>query len=79
MRHPLDRPIGSDCSYEIVQRRRLSGELGAQSLDSQNRRLYPIPCAIVQREGFIASREVGVSPETWEERRLAKRHGANHG
>lgn len=52
--------IASDLSQQVLELRRLRGELGPQALDSQNRRLYAVPCAVVQREGFIADREVAI-------------------
>ena len=57
MRHHLDHPIATELSYLTLQARRLRGELGPCELDSVNRRLYPIPSAIVQREAFMADRE----------------------
>jgi hypothetical protein len=51
------RAIASDLSYRVLERRRLLGELGPCTLDSQNRRLHNIPCAVVQREAFAADRE----------------------
>ena len=69
----VDRPLASDLSYEIFQLRRLRGELTAPALDSQNRRLYAIPCAIVQREAFISSRPTGVSEAEWHIERQRRR------
>ena len=51
------RAIASDLSYQVLQARRLRGELGPCALDSTNLRLHNIPCAVVQREAFAADRE----------------------
>ena len=61
--HPLYREIATDLTQQVFEARRLRGELGLQALDSQNRRLYPIPSAIVQREAFIADRD-STEPDT---------------
>jgi hypothetical protein len=53
----LLRAIASDKSYEVFERRRLLGELGPCTLDSQNRRLHNLPCVVIQREAFAADRE----------------------
>ncbi len=58
MRHPLDHVIASDLSQEVLQARRLRGEYGPCALDSVNRRLYSLPCVLVQRERFTADRHV---------------------
>jgi hypothetical protein len=55
--HPLDRPVGSDLSQQVLERRRLQGELASAALDSQNRRLYGLPSQCVERHAFIADRE----------------------
>ena len=47
------RLIASDLSQRVLELRRFRGELGPQALDSQNRRLYPLPCVFVQREAFV--------------------------
>ena len=52
-----DYAVASDLSYLVLEKRRRERELATPPLDSVNRRLYAIPCAIVQREAFIASRE----------------------
>lgn len=57
MSHYLDRPIGTDLSYETFQLRRRKGQLGPCELDSQNRRLYGLPSQMVVREAFISDRE----------------------
>lgn len=49
--------VASDLSLQVLNLRRLKGDLGPCALDSSNRRLYPLPCAIVQREAFIADPE----------------------
>ena len=56
MTHPLDRPLVSDLSYEVLQARLRRGDMH-QSLDSQNRRLFPLPSELVQREAYIADRD----------------------
>ena len=53
----MDRPIASDLSQQVLQMRRLRGELGPCQLDSTNRTLYALPCVVVQREAFIADRQ----------------------
>lgn len=53
----MDTPIASDLSYLVFQKRRRDAELQTPQLDSTNQRLYPIPCAFVQREAFIADRD----------------------
>lgn len=58
MTHHLDRPVGSDLSNEVFQRRRRLAELTAPQLDSLNQRLYPLPSVLVQRESFISDRAV---------------------
>lgn len=73
MRHPLDRPVSSDRSYEVFQARRLRAELGACALDSQNLRLHGIPSAVVQREAFIGDREVALDTRQRQLNQL--RHG----
>lgn len=50
--HPLYRDIASDLSQQVLQARRLRGELLTPPLDSQNRRLYFI--AGVTPRDFIA-------------------------
>jgi hypothetical protein len=67
-----DRPIASDLSYFVFQKRRERGELGACALDSSNQALYPLPSQVVQREGFIASRET-VSEAEWNLERQRRR------
>ena len=57
MTHPLDRPLVSDLSYEVLQARLRRGDMGHQSLDSQNRRLFPLPSELVQREAYIADKD----------------------
>ena len=56
MRHPLDRNVASDLSYESFQLRRRRLELTTPQLDSQNRRLYGLPSQMVVREAFMADR-----------------------
>jgi len=50
----MDRPIASDLSYFVAQKRRQRGEFGASALDSRNERLYAIPSLIAHRRAFIA-------------------------
>ena len=52
-RHPLDRPLGSDLSYQVAKFRREHPELEAGRLDSTNQRLRSIPCIF---DGYIADR-----------------------
>lgn len=73
MSHPLDRPIGSDLSFECFQRRARRFELAAPQLDSSNQVLHLLPSAVVQREAFAASKPGGVSDTDWAVRRLAQR------
>lgn len=54
--HPLDRPVGSDLSYFVFQRRRREAELIAQGLDSTNQALYPL-AGVECREHFLADRQ----------------------
>jgi hypothetical protein len=49
--------IASDLSYEVFQLRARRGELAPCALDSVNRRLYPLPSQVVQREAFVADRQ----------------------
>ena len=63
MLHPLDRPIGSDLSQLVLEKRRRQLELGSQVLDSTNQRLYPLPSQLVEREAFIADRETVLDGE----------------
>jgi hypothetical protein len=57
MAHHLDHLVASDTSQQVLELRRLRGELGPQTLDSQNRRLYGIPSVVVQREAYAADRQ----------------------
>ena len=61
-----DRPVASDLSFEVMQLRARRFELGTPKLDSTNQKLHPIPCALVQREAFIADRVAGVSEAEWD-------------
>lgn len=76
-RHPLDRPIASDLSYQVFEARRLRGELASCALDSSNRRLYALPSQSVQREAFVADREsvIGHQGELPESRLGRRRNG----
>jgi hypothetical protein len=60
-----DLPVASDLSKQVLEMRRLRGELGPCELDSSNRRLYSLPCAVVQREAYIASRETPHDDKLW--------------
>lgn len=51
----ISQPIASDLSYEVLKMRRRRLELTTPEIDSQNRRLYPLPSQMVQREAFIGS------------------------
>ena len=62
----MDRPIASDLSQQVLQMRRLRGELGPCQLDSTNRTLYALPCVVVQREAFIADRQTVLDGFKWE-------------
>lgn len=62
-KHPLDVPIASDLSQQVLELRRRRLELTTPELDSQNRRFYGLPSHVVQREAFIADRE-SVQPDT---------------
>lgn len=68
-----DYPVASDLSYFVFQKRRERGELAPCALDSSNQRLYPIPCAVVQREAFISARPGGVSEAEWNLERQRRR------
>ena len=76
MAHALDRPVASDLSYLVIQKRRDQREFGPQVLDSVNKRLYPLPSQMVERHAFFADRET-VEDDTdaslWEQRRGRKR------
>lgn len=69
-----DVPVASELSYLVLQRRRELSELATPPLDSSNQRLYPLPCSLVQREAFIASRETIHDAQLWENER--QRHRA---
>ena len=71
--HPLDRPIGSDLSFQVFQKRRRLSELGLPELNDQNRRLHNLPSQIVQREAYIASRETVHDADDWELERQQRR------
>ena len=71
-RHPLDRPICSDLSYETFQRRRRAGELTTPPLDSSNQRLVTVP-GHIDRHAFIADRPGGVSEAEWHIERQRRR------
>jgi hypothetical protein len=66
-----DYPVASDLSYLVFQKRRERGELAPCALDSTNQALYPLPCAVVQRETFIGFRG-GVSEDEWNRKRQAR-------
>ena len=55
-KHPLDRPVGSDLSYECFKLRQRTGELATPKADSTLRHLYPITAGC-ERHAFIADRE----------------------
>jgi hypothetical protein len=57
MAHYLDHVVASDQSQQVLELRRLRGELGPQQLDSVNRRLHGIPSQVVVREAFIADKD----------------------
>lgn len=61
----MSQPIASDLSYEVLKLRRRQFELTTPQLDSVNQRLMPLPCAVVQREAFIASRETVHDTNMW--------------
>ena len=67
-----DYPVASDLSYFVFQKRRERGELGACALDSTNQKLHPLPSQLVQRESFIASRELPSEAEWNLERQRRK-------
>ena len=55
--------------FHAFQKRLRNGELGTPNLNEQNRLLYPIPSAIVQREAFMADRESVIDSFQGESRR----------
>jgi hypothetical protein len=73
-RHHLDHVIASDTAQQVLEVRRLRGELGFQTLDSQNRRLYALPSHLVQREAFVYDRETVVDTYQWNLRGKRSRH-----
>ena len=73
-----DTPIASDLSQLVLEKRRREFQLETPELDSRLRNLYPLPCALVQREAYIASRETVHDPEQWDrerQQRLTERRG----
>jgi hypothetical protein len=60
MRHHLDIPLATDTAQQVLELRRLRGELGTQALDSSNQTLYALPSAIVQRERYVAAVDAAV-------------------
>ena len=71
-RHPLDRPICSDRSYEVLQRRRRDFELTTPQLDSSNQKLVTMP-GHIDRHAFIADRPGGISEAEWNLERQRRR------
>jgi hypothetical protein len=69
----METPLASDLSQQVLQLRRLRGELSAPELDSTNRRLHGLPSQLVQRESFIASRETVHTEIAWEVQRQQRR------
>ena len=58
MPHYLDRPIGSDLSFQVFKMRARQHELTAQPLDSVNRTLYPVTVGC-ERHAFLADPDLG--------------------
>ena len=54
------RDIATPTFQQVLKLRRFRGELGPCALDSTNRVLYSLPSACVQRESFLADRDVVV-------------------
>lgn len=58
--------------FDSFQKRLRAGELTPPQLDDENRRRFGIPQFVV-REAVPASRPTGVSEETWQSLRLARK------
>jgi len=56
MAHHLDRSVGSDLSYLVLERRQREAQLIAQGLDSSHQTLHPM-AGVAYCEDFIADRE----------------------
>ena len=73
-RHPLDRPLASDKSYEIAEFRREHPELEAGVLDSSNQKLHAITARRSVFDGFVADRPGGVGAKAeWHIERQRRR------
>jgi hypothetical protein len=53
----LLRDIATPTAQQVLEARRLRGELSTPQLDSRNLRLYGLPSAVVRREAFAADRQ----------------------
>lgn len=54
----------SPLSQQVLQQRRLRGEIGPQALDATNRRRYPLPACLVERQAVCGHGEA--IRESWQ-------------
>ncbi len=57
------REIATPDAYKVLEKRRLTGKLGPEPLDSTNRRLYALASYTVGRERFMADRTLAVDSD----------------